>query len=49
MPMMKNAKIIRYTQKVEDELLAYYIENNLEGKIPEQYQKSQNRMKIVSP
>ena len=49
MAMMKNAKILRYTQRTEDELLAEYIENNLEGKIPEQYQKSQNRMKVVTP
>lgn len=46
MTMMKNTEIIRYTQKAEDELFAECIEQNLAGRIPEQYRNPQNRMKI---
>ena len=42
MTMMKNTEIIRYTQKAEDELFAECIEQNLAGRIPEQYRNPQN-------
>ena len=45
--MMKDAEILRYTQKVEYSIIAEYIEQTLGGVIPEKYKSIQNRIKVI--
>ena len=45
--MMKDAEILRYTQKVEYSIIAEYIEQTLGGVIPEKYNSIQNRIKVI--
>ena len=45
--MMKDAEILRYTQKVESDIIAEYIEQNLGGVVPEKYNVVENRIKLT--
>ena len=45
--MMKDAEILRYTQKVESDIIAEYIEQNLGGVVPEKYNVVENRIKQI--
>lgn len=47
MAMMKNAEILRYTQKVDYEILSDYIERVLNGEIPQKYEKPEDRLRII--
>jgi hypothetical protein len=49
MAMMKDAELLRYTQKVEMDVLAEYIKDDLGGKVPEKYNTLEGRIKLVSP
>ena len=49
MEMMKDAELFRYTQKVEMDVFAEYIKDDLGGTVPDKYNTLEGRIKIVSP
>ncbi|MBO7703744.1 MAG: bifunctional metallophosphatase/5'-nucleotidase [Solobacterium sp.] len=48
MSMLGNGKLLSYTRKTDNEVLTYYIENTLNGIIPERYASKEGRIMILS-